>query len=291
MAQFAGLMPRLDPYARSFNAERAARVSMPRRTLREDGRSTGLSVLVLHKDRPDLLKRLWLGFDKLWEVCDRSGIEIELLLGDTGSTDSETLALLDAPPRGVDVTRGMRYQFSRCNNDLFEQARYSTVLFMNNDVFIDECPEGVVEVFQTFTKDPSLGAVGVVLLFENGTVQHAGVELLRSPELFALPFHPGAKQHPLHALGVSFASSAVTGAFLMTSSDHYARSGGFDERYEAECQDIDYCLRLRRAGFEIRTLSVGPIFHVENATREPGEEDWSDRVLFIRRWSSFVECL
>ena len=291
MAQFAGLIPKLDPYARSFNAERAARVSMPRRTLRADGRTTGLSVLVLHKDRPDLLKRLWLGFDKLRDVCDRAGIEIELCLGDTGSTNPETLELLDAPPEGVEITRGMRYQFSRCNNDLFEWARYSTVLFMNNDVFIDECPEGVVEAFQTITRDPSLGAVGVVLLFENGTVQHAGVEMLRSPELFAVPYHPGTKQPPVHALGDSFTSSAVTGAFLMTSSDLYARSGGFDERYEAECQDIDYCLRLRRAGFVIRTLSVGPIFHVENATREPGEEDWSDRALFVRRWSSFLECL
>ena len=101
MAQFAGLMPRLDPYARTFNAERAARVSMPRRTLRGDGRTTGLSLLVLHKDRPELLKRLWLGFDKLREVCDRAGLEIELLLGDTGSTNPETLlksASLMQPP-------------------------------------------------------------------------------------------------------------------------------------------------------------------------------------------------
>ena len=291
MAQFAGLIPKLDPYARSFNAERAARVSMPRRTLRGDGRTTGLSLLVLHKDRPELLKRLWLGFDKLREVCDRAGLEIELLLGDTGSTNPETLALLDDPPEGVEITREMDYQVSRCNNDLFENANYATVLFMNNDVFIDERPEGVVEAYRALTKDPQLGAVGVVLLFEDGTVQHAGVEFLQTPELFAVPYHPGTRQPSTHQLGDTIESSAATGAFLLTPSDLFARSGGFDERYAAECQDIDYCLRLRRAGFEIRTMSVGPIFHVENGTRESGEEDWSDRALFVRRWSSFVECL
>ena len=291
MAQFAGLIPKLDPYARSFNAERAARVSTPRRTLRTEGRTTGLSVLVLHKDHPDLLTRLWLGFDKLREFCDRSGLEIELLLGDTGSTNPETLALLDDPPEGVEITREMEYQFSRCNNDLFENANYATVLFMNNDVFIDERPEGVVEAYRALTNDPQLGAVGVVLLFEDGTVQHAGVEFLQTPKLFAVPYHPGTRQPSTHQLGDTIESSAATGAFLLTPSDLFARSGGFDERYAAECQDIDYCLRLRRAGFEIRTLSVGPIFHVENATREPGEEDWSDRALFVRRWSSFVECL
>ena len=77
----------------------------------------------------------------------------------------------------------------------------------------------------------------------------------------------------------------------MTSNDLFGRSGGFDERYGAECQDIDYCLRLRRVGFEIRTMAVGPIYHVENGTREPGEENWADRALFVRRWSSFVECI
>jgi hypothetical protein len=291
MAQFSGLLPKLDPYARSFNAERAARVTMARRKFEPRSANPGLSILVLHKDRPELLARLWLGFTKLQEICRRDGIAVELLLGDTGSTNPETLVLLDNPPEGVEITRGMQYQFSRCNNDLFENANLATVLFMNNDVFIDDRPEGVLDAYRALTSDPTLGAVGVVLLFEDGTVQHAGVEFLQTPELFAVPYHPGTRQSPVHKMGDVVTSSAVTGAFLMTSNDLFARSGGFDERYGAECQDIDYCLRLRRVGFDVRTMSVGPIYHVENGTRDPGEENWADRALFIRRWSSFVECI
>jgi GT2 family glycosyltransferase len=291
MAQFSGLIPELDPYARSFNAERAARVTVTRRQLVAKNSNLGLSLLVLHKDRPELLSRLWSGFTKLRSVCIQEGVNVELLLGDTGSTNAETLTLLDHPPEGVGITRGMEYQFSRCNNDLFENANYETVLFMNNDVFIDERPEGVVEAYRALTADPQLGAVGVVLLFEDGTVQHAGVEFLQTPELFGVPYHPGTRQSPVHKMGEAFTSSAVTGAFLMTPSDLFARSGGFDERYAAECQDIDYCLRLRRVGLDIRTFDVGPIYHVENGTRESGEENWADRALFVRRWSSFVECI
>ena len=95
MAQFSGLIAKLDPYARSFNAERAARVSMARRQLVAKSSNPGLSVLVLHKDRPELLARLWLGFTKLRSVCMKEGIDVELLLGDTGSTNAETLTLLD----------------------------------------------------------------------------------------------------------------------------------------------------------------------------------------------------
>lgn len=291
MAQFTGLIPNLDPYGGTFNAERARRVSMPRRRLSSSAGGDGLSIIVLHKERPELLERLWLGFTMLSELFQREGIELELLLGDTGSTNQNTLDLLDRPPSGVTIIREFAYQFSRCNNDLFERARFATVLFMNNDVFIDQSPEGVLEVYREFVNDPELAVAGAVMLFEDGTVQHAGVELLRSPELFGVPFHPGAKQPSTHAHGESFDSTAVTGAFLMTSSDLFARSGGFDERYAAECQDIDYCLRLRRGGYRIRTFSIGPIFHVENATREVGEENWSDRSLFVRRWSSFAECL
>ena len=291
MARFTGLIPTLDPYRGTFNAERARRISMPRRTITPPDVVAGLSIIVLHKDRPELLERLWRGFTNLRELFEREGIAVELLLGDTGTTNPVAVDLLNEHPLGVTVVRDLTYQFSRCNNDLFERVRFDSVLFMNNDVFVDQNPEGVLEAYRVHRDDPELGAVGVVMLFEDGTVQHAGVELLRTSDLFGIPFHPGAKQPPAHSQGEAFDSTAVTGAFLMTSSDLFARSGGFDERYAAECQDIDYCLRLRRAGYRIRTLVVGPIFHVENATRDIGEENWNDRALFVRRWSSFAECL
>ena len=83
----------------------------------------------------------------------------------------------------------------------------------------------------------------------------------------------------------------MTGAFLMIDSDLFARVGGFDEEYEAECQDIDLCLRVRRLGVKCRVLDAGRLVHIENATRPKGEENWSDRALFLRRWSSYIETL
>lgn len=291
MAQFAGLIPLLDPYRSEDNEHRARRVSSPSRTVRSHATADGLSIVVLHKERPDLLRRLWLGFSRVREVMQREGIECELLLGDTGSVDAETIGLLDAPPVGVTVFRGLEYQFSRCNNDLFERARCRTILFMNNDVYVDERPEGVLDAYRFLHGSPLVGAVGVVLLFEDGTVQHAGVDLLRGDDVFGLPFHPSTRSTWSYPIGEVIDSPAVTGAFLMTHDDLFARAGGFDEQFAIECQDVDLCLRLRRADYDIRTVAVGPIYHVENATRESGEENWRDRALFIRRWSSYAECL
>jgi GT2 family glycosyltransferase len=71
----------------------------------------------------------------------------------------------------------------------------------------------------------------------------------------------------------------------------FAKVGGFDERYAAECQDSDLCLRVNRLGVGCRVLDAGPLVHIENATRPKGEENWLDRALFIRRWSSYIEML
>ena len=65
--------------------------------------------------------------------------------------------------------------------------------------------------------------------------------------------------------------------------------GGFSESYSAECQDIDLCLRAHRLGYATRVENLGQVVHLENATRPKGEENWSDRRLFMRRWSSYLE--
>ena len=158
MARFADLVPQLDPYREANNLERVRRLKMGRRSVSQEAiPSPGLSIIVLNKNRPDLLASLWRSYLVLRELAAERGVEVELLVGDTGSTDPEAVALLESPPQGCSIERNLVYQFSRCNNDLFENANYATVLFMNNDVFIDERPEGVVEAYQLLRKAAAFG--------------------------------------------------------------------------------------------------------------------------------------
>ena len=77
----------------------------------------------------------------------------------------------------------------------------------------------------------------------------------------------------------------------MVRSGLFAQVGGFDEAYQAECQDVDLCLRLKRLGYDIQIGDFGRLVHLENATRPTGEENWEDRSLYMRRWSGFVSTL
>ena len=291
MARFSALDTRLDPYLEADNIERVRRLVIGRRRLRHEAAAIDLSIIVLNKDRPDLLGALWVSFGEVRRIGASRGISVELLLGDTGSTDPEAVALLDSPPAGVRVIRDLTYQFSRNNNDLFESSRGSIILFMNNDVLIDRRPASLIEAYEHLAANVDLGILGAVLHFDDGSLQHAGMDFLRDPGVFGLPFHPGAHSHREIPDGLYLPVSAVTGAFLMIPADLFSSVGGFDEGYAKECQDVDLCLKVLRVGRRIEVGSLGHLVHLENATRTTGEEDWPDRALFLRRWGSFVETL
>jgi GT2 family glycosyltransferase len=160
---------------------------------------------------------------------------------------------------------------------------------MNNDVLFSESIDEILDAFETVDSQREIGILGTVLYFPDNTAQHIGVEFLRSNELFGHPFHPGAHQPVLIPKGTIVDIPAVTGAFMMMRSSVFESVGGFDERFSKECQDIDLCLRIKRLGKRIKLAHAGHIVHIENGTRVVGEEDWIDRSLFIRRWSSYIE--
>ena len=289
MAKFEDLNALLNPYIGFGNAARVNAIRKSARVLCLPTQTSGLSIIVLHKNRPDLLRQLFQSFIQLTELASIANVPVELLLGDTGSTERETIDLLGNAPSGVRVIEGMSYHFSRCNNDLFELSSFDTVLFMNNDVLIDQCPEALLKSHQLLNSDQETGIVGAVLEFVDGSLQHGGIDFFQTPELFSFCYHPGAHGTNNSVPGSILEAPATTGAFLMVGSRNFARLGGFDEAFNAECQDIDFCLRMKRSGYKIKILNFGRLIHIENGTREIGEENWGDRALFVRRWSSFIE--
>jgi GT2 family glycosyltransferase len=289
---FSQLDPRIQIY-KSTNFERTASIATPPSTSYawRPTDTEGLSIVILNLNKPNLVRGFIDGFLKARKVFLGSGIPCELLIGDTGSTDSETLQLLANTGEGISVEYEMKYQFSRCNNELFQKVHTNAVLFLNNDVLINDNPESIKMAYDLLYRNENTAAVSAVLHFENGTLQHGGIDFLHIPSHEGLCYHPGAQQKWDSQPGNSFPMAAGTGAFLMVRSELFAKVGGFDEVYEAECQDVDLCLKLKRLGSDIQIGDFGRLVHLENATRPTGEENWKDRSLYMRRWSGFVSTL
>jgi len=126
-------------------------------------------------------------------------------------------------------------------------------------------------------------------MFPDQTIQHAGVDFFREAAIRYLPYHLHGRQTiDVQKMDKIIEVPAVTGAFLMLSQALFIQCNGMSEDYQSECQDIDLCLKTTRLGYKNYLTNLGNIIHIENGTREKGEENWPDRQLFIRRWSAFI---
>ena len=287
------LAVQLNPYTQTTNYARTSVIKGEKVIASQvhEEAMQGVSMVVLNLDKPDLIKGILRGFEKTRTLFLAKELFCDLFIGDTGSTDPEAVKLLSLSLDGMTVEHNMKYQFSRCNNELFRKVRTNTVLFLNNDVMINDNPESIKMAYDLLHSNENTAAVSAVLHFENGTLQHGGIDFLHIPSHEGFCYHPGAQQPWESQPGKSFPMAAGTGAFLMVRSGLFAQVGGFDEAYQAECQDVDLCLRLKRLGYDIQIGDFGRLVHLENATRPTGEENWEDRSLYMRRWSGFVSTL
>ena len=120
----------------------------------------------------------------------------------------------------------------------------------------------------SFSIQPGVGAVGARLWYPGGGLQHAGVIL--GLVGLAIMFIGHLRRGELGyfgraALHQSF--SAVTGAALMIKKSIYQQVGGLDEKLQVTFNDIDFCLRVREAGYRNVWTPYAEMIHHESATR------------------------
>lgn len=194
----------------------------------------------------------------------------EILVIDNRSDDPAALAYLRELARrnNVRVERDARpFNYSAINNDAVRSANGAVVALLNNDVEVingDWLYEMVSHAMR-----PDVGAVGAKLLYQDGTIQHAGIIL--GVHGVAGHAHRFLQRSSLGycgraALIQSF--SAVTGACLVVRKDLYEKVGGMNEQSLAiACNDVDFCLRLGQAGYRTVWTPYAELYHHESASR------------------------
>lgn len=281
-------------YAYESNIERVRRVLAGGRKFDESETDvTGLSVVILTLEKPELIGPLLdVLVDAREHLMREFGFPLEIIVGDTGSRSAEVEMIYARHAKHIRLQRGLKYQFSKCNNDLFQSfVRHERVLFLNNDIVFTNATEQLLALCNALDRNPSVGIIGSQLLYPDGRLQHGGIDIFRSGEMKGLCYHPrhGEDVRVVPPIGEVKEYPAVTGACLLIRSSLFRRCGGFDERYLAEAQDVDLCLKARRLGWSTQLAHVGTVVHIENATRAKGEENYQDRARFIRKWGGYCE--
>ena len=214
------------------------------------------------------------------------GKNVEILIGDTGSDDPDVLNFYETLPNSVKVHKLGFYHFSKCNNLIAKNSTGEILIFLNNDTKL--LPGWLDALLEPFAYT-SVGITGPKMLFEDGTIQHAGAEIFTRPPYRYVGWHPYSRapaDEP--AANIVRVMPGVTGACLAIRRELFATSGGFDEVYREECQDLDLCLRAWQLGAKVIYTPRSVIYHFENGTRTLKESGF-DRDFFRRRWRVFID--
>ena len=227
------------------------------------------SIIIPTRDRVDLL-----------DGCIRSIQHFsmvgtyEIIVVDNGSVKPDSIAYL-ANLEATRVARVVRdsggFNWSRLNNIGVTVAAGETFLFLNNDVEV--LSEDWLSRLSGFVNARGIGCAGPLLLYEDRTIQHAGVVVgigrwadhvykFADPDLrqSGTPFVPPSIVRPVLAL---------TGACLAVSRENFMAVGGFDEGFSTIFSDTDFCLRLHRIGLRNMYLGDVRLLHYESKTRDP----------------------
>ena len=209
----------------------------------------------------------------------------EILIVDNDSDDPETLAYLQsisAPPAGTSEVAPPRapvrvvhfpgeFNYSALNNFGVAHTDAPVVGLLNNDLEVingDWLDEMVSHALR-----PEIGAVGAKLYYPDDKIQHAGVILgIGGVAAHAWQTHPRGAAGQAHRNLLQQNLSAVTAACLVIRREVYQQVGGLNaDELKVAFNDVDFCLKVRAAGYRNFWTPYAELYHHESASR--GKED------------------
>nr|WP_256476338.1 glycosyltransferase family 2 protein [Siccirubricoccus soli] len=235
---------------------------------------------------------------------------------DPSLAEAELIYVLDSPEQRDEVEHMLRglhglyarpvtlliqpvnYGYAAACNAGADHATAPVLLLFNSDV-VPAARSWLPPLLAALEADPKLGAVGPKLLFEDGSLQHAGLFFERGPggEWFNNHYFKGYPRYWPAAQKMREVPG-VTGAAFCARAEAYRAVGGLTLDYViGDYEDSDLCLKLRAAGFRIAYVPQSELFHFERQSiRDHAGYARTlagnyNRLLHHGRWDSAIEAL
>ena len=251
-----------------------------------------ISVIIPNKDHTDDL-------DKAIRSMIEKGTwpNLEFIVVENNSTEEKTWEYYKKIEKEYSQVKVVYYDgifnYAKINNFGVKHARGEYYLFMNNDVELIE-PDSLKEMMGYGQRD-DVGAVGCRLLYEDNTLQHAGV-------ILGIGGIAGHAFIGLRSEGETYLNramltqdmSAVTAAVMLVKKEVFEKVEGFDERFAVAFNDIDICMKIREGKKLIVYAPYACFHHYESKSR--GAEDTPEKIerfnreigLFNLKWEQNI---
>ncbi|HID97393.1 MAG TPA: glycosyltransferase [Thermodesulfobacteriaceae bacterium] len=232
-----------------------------------------VSIIIPTKNQVGLLKRC------LTSLFQQTIYEnYEIIVVDNESDDPDAIEYLKAVQETYSdkvtvLSYHKPFNYSEANNIASHYATGDYLLLLNNDTEIIQ--KNWLNILVSYCRRKEIGAVGARLLFPDGRIQHAGVVagLGGSAEhvFIGCSLDESGYMNRLH---VDQNYSAVTAACMLVKREAFDRVGGLDqENYQLNFSDVDFCLKLGRAGYKIVWTPHVTLVHHTSATQKKEAED------------------
>jgi len=247
-----------------------------------------VSVIIPNKDNASLLR------DCLSSILEKTTYEnYEIVIVENNSCEDATFAFYEELKRYTNIHivfwKGKGFNFSEICNFGAQCAGGQQLVFFNNDVLIIT-PNWIEEMLM-YSQRHDVGAVGAKLYYMNGSVQHAGV-ILGLGGIAGHIYH-GAPHNATGFMGklqIVQNMCAVTGACIMVRRSVFEEVGFFTPEFYVSFNDVDLCIKIRKAGYLIVWTPYAEAYHLESRSR--GYNTTTERLhnlaketsLFKARW-------
>ena len=224
-----------------------------------------ITVIVPTRDRLDLLEAC---IGSLYAT--NKAMPFETVIVDNRSRERETLAWLSNAPLAFArlrvVAADVEFNWSQLNNMAVEGPESDVFVFLNNDT--ESVDNDWLARLAEYALRPDVGAVGPMLLFRDGSIQHAGlvVGAGQRADVIYRGTAPDFADHAFVSPRLPRNVSAVTGACLAVRASAFRALGVFDERFPIS-GDVEFCLRAHMAGLRNVYAADVVLVHRESVTR------------------------
>ena len=251
-----------------------------------------ISIIIANRNHKEDLKKC------IESILRQSYSNVEIIIVENGSTDREIFQFyenLEANYNNIKILYWeKKFNYAAVNNYAAASAIGEYYLFLNND--IEFISENALEEMLSLCQREWTGAVGIKLYYPDGSVQHAGV-IVGYGGIAGHAFLgcSGDTHGYMNRIDCVQNYSAVTAACMMVKRTVYNVCGGFDERFQIAFNDIDFCLKVREAGYDIVYSPYAEAWHFESKSR--GAEDTYEKMkrfnfevdLFRSKWMHIIK--
>lgn len=211
-----------------------------------------------------------------------------IVVVDNGNAADDTRRMLaGCAARLVTYARTPSFNFPKQLNFALQSVDTEQVLLLNDDLEVIS-PDWIESLLE-FSQDPDIGVAGAQLFYPDGRIQHAGIVLGVN----------GSAAHIFHGMPGSQVGyngyshlvrnySAVTGAVMATRMSILAKTGGFDEQFAIDFNDVDFCLRVRALGLRIVYTPYCRLVHFEGSSLKRTAQNPAEVALFSQRWRALI---